>query len=97
LPSKTENIIEHLFRTEYGKLVAILTHIFGASNIQLAEDIVQDTLISALDDWSRNGLPDNPEGWLMQVAKRKVLNELKRNKMKREHHLEKTLSEYSPR
>ena len=86
MSTKTKNIVEHLFRNEYGKLVAILTRIFGASHIQLAEDIVQDTLISAMDEWSKNGVPNNPEGWLMQVAKRKVLNELKRNKMKREHH-----------
>lgn len=95
MPDKTTHIVEHLFRTEYGKLVAILTRIFGASHIQLAEDIVQDTLISALDDWSKNGVPANPQGWLMQVAKRKVLNELKRNKMKREHHLQNTLQNYS--
>ncbi|SDS05614.1 sigma-70 family RNA polymerase sigma factor [Gramella sp. MAR_2010_147] len=96
MSSKTDHIVAHLFRTEYGKLVAILTRIFGAAHIQLAEDIVQDTLISALDDWSKNGVPENPEGWLMLVAKRKVLNELKRNKMKREHHLQKMQNEYSP-
>lgn len=74
-------LVEHLFRTESGKLVAILTKIFGVSNIQLAEDMMQDTLIAAIDNWSTNGIPDNPSAWLMQVSRRKVLNELKRNKL----------------
>ena len=78
---QSKEIVDHLFRTEYGKLVAILTRIFGPSHIQLAEDIVQDTLISALTDWSTKGIPPNPTAWLVLVAKRKTLNELKRNKM----------------
>ena len=79
-------IVEHLFRKEYGKLVAILTRLFGTSHIQLAEDIVQETLISALDHWSIDGVPSNPTGWLVQVAKNKALNELKRNQMIQKHH-----------
>lgn len=71
--------MEHLFRMEYGKLVALLTHMFGASHIQLAEDVVQDTLIAALSDWSTSGIPKNPTGWLVQVAKRKAINVLKRD------------------
>jgi RNA polymerase sigma factor (sigma-70 family) len=74
-------LVEHLFRTEAGRLVSILTKIFGPTNIQLAEDVVQETLISALDSWCINGIPDNPSAWLMQVAKRKVMNEFKRLKV----------------
>lgn len=77
----SEQIVASLFRTEYGKLVATLTRLFGATHIQLAEDIVQDTLIAALDNWAVSGVPTNPAGWLMQVAKRKSLNELKHNKV----------------
>jgi len=86
LAKKSEQIVENLFRTEYGKLLAILTRFFGSSYIQLAEDVVQETLISALNNWSTEGIPTNPAGWLVQVAKRKALNELKRNKMMQEHH-----------
>lgn len=75
--------------------MATLTRIFGTSYIQLAEDIVQETLISALDHWSIRGIPENPAGWLMQVAKRKVLNELKRNKMKQKHHWENATTHFS--
>lgn len=92
---KSQHIVEHLFRTEYGKLVSVLTRIFGTSYIQLAEDMVQETLISALNHWSTNNIPENPEGWLIQVAKRKVLNELKRNQMKERHHLENVASNFT--
>lgn len=86
MPGNSEQVVEHLFRTEYGKLVSTITRVFGAAYIQQAEDIVQETLISAMDNWSIEGVPSNPTGWLVQVAKRKVLNELKRNKMMQSHH-----------
>ncbi|MEM1137024.1 MAG: sigma-70 family RNA polymerase sigma factor [Bacteroidota bacterium] len=82
---ENEQLVEQLFRKEYGKLLAILTRLFGPHHIQLAEDIVQETLISALNTWSTAGVPSNPTGWLIQVAKRKALNELKRNKMIQKH------------
>jgi len=88
LEKNNDQIVEHLFRTEYGKLVAILTRLFGSAHIQLAEDVVQDTLISALEYWSINGTPSNPTGWLVQVAKRKAFNVLKRNKIMQTHQVE---------
>lgn len=75
----SNELIEHLFRREYGKLVSILTGIFGSENVSLAEDVMQETLISALHHWAVSGIPQNPQGWLIQVAKRKALNEIKRN------------------
>jgi RNA polymerase sigma-70 factor (ECF subfamily) len=78
--------VERLFRQEYGKLISILTGIFGPSQLELVEDIVQETLIAALDHWSFNKVPDKPTAWLVQVAKRKALNELKRNQMIQQHH-----------
>ncbi len=81
------HLIDQLFRTEYGKLVSTLTRLFGTAHIQLAEDVVQDALIAALDKWSVEGIPKNPSAWLMQVAKRKALNELKRNQMMLGHEL----------
>ena len=85
MEQNSEQLVEHLFRSEYGKLVATLTRIFGASNIQLAEDMVQETLIAALNNWSTKGIPDNPSAWLMQVAKRKAINELKRSRINQRH------------
>jgi RNA polymerase sigma factor (sigma-70 family) len=73
-------LVDHLFRHEAGRMVAILTRLFGFHNLELAEDVFQDTLQQALKDWSLNGIPDNPPAWLMLVAKRKAINMVKREK-----------------
>ncbi len=72
--------MHHLFRHQSGKLVAVLTRIFGVHNLQLAEDVVQDSLLAALEQWKIKGIPANPEGWLFMVAKNKALNLLKRQR-----------------
>lgn len=73
-------VVDHLFRHEAGRMVAILTRLFGIHNLELAEDVLQDTLHQALVDWSLNSIPDNPAGWLMVVAKRKAINMIKRER-----------------
>lgn len=78
-------LLGHLFRHEYGRLVSTLTRLFGPEKLELAEDMVQDTLIAAIDHWTDNPIPDNPAAWLTQVAKRKALNQIKREKMSRRH------------
>ncbi|MFY0687420.1 MAG: sigma-70 family RNA polymerase sigma factor [Cyclobacteriaceae bacterium] len=77
--------IDHLFRHEYGKLVAVLTKTFGPSNLQLAEDVVQEAMLEALNKWSYNGIPDNPVGWIYSVAKNKAINIIKREKYVGDH------------
>jgi RNA polymerase sigma factor (sigma-70 family) len=75
-----ESTVNHLFRHQSGKMVAVLTRIFGARNIELAEDVVQETLITALEQWKIKGIPDNPESWLFIVAKNKALNLIKKQR-----------------
>lgn len=75
----TNNLVDHLFRTESGKMTAILTRIFGFRNSNLIEDIVQETFLTALKTWPLKGQPENPSAWLMQVAKNKALNTIKRS------------------
>ena len=70
---------DHFFRHNHAKMVAILVRLFGLKEIELAEDIAQDTLVEAMEKWSIQSIPDNPEGWLLDVAKKKTLNFLKRN------------------
>ena len=78
--SKTpKQLTEHFFRHNYAKMVAILVRYFGLTEVELAEDLVQDTLIEAMEKWSIHSIPENPEGWLMDVAKKKTINFLKRN------------------
>jgi RNA polymerase sigma factor (sigma-70 family) len=80
LSPEVQTLIDHLFRHEAGRMVAILTRVFGIHNFELAEDVLQDTLHQALTDWSVDGIPDNPAGWLMVVAKRKAINMVKRQR-----------------
>jgi RNA polymerase sigma-70 factor (ECF subfamily) len=76
-------LVDHLFRHEAGRMVAILTRLFGIHNLELAEDVLQDTLHQALKDWSLGSVPDNPSGWLMVVAKRKAINAIRRERLRR--------------
>ncbi len=76
-------LVDHLFRHESGRMVASLTRLFGVHNLELAEDVLQDTLLEALKDWSLGGIPDHPGAWLMVVAKRKAINIIKREKFLR--------------
>jgi RNA polymerase sigma factor (sigma-70 family) len=77
--AKEVNLLaDHLFRHEYGKLVSTLTGIFGSEHLQLAEDVVQDSLVEAISHWSYEGVPDNPAAWLFRVAKNKAINIVKR-------------------
>jgi RNA polymerase sigma factor (sigma-70 family) len=82
-PDSVQALVDHLFRHEAGRMVAILTRLFGIHNLELAEDIIQDTLHQALKDWSLGPIPDNPSGWLMTVAKRKAINAVRRERLHR--------------
>ena len=70
----TENkMIDHLFRHHYGKMVSVLTRIFGLSNLEIIEDAVQDTFTKAMMSW-RIQPPENPEAWLTKAAKNRVID-----------------------
>ena len=69
---------DHFFRHEGAKVVATLTAHLGTHRLQLAEDVVQEALLRALQTWSYRGVPDNPAAWLTQVAKNLALNALQR-------------------
>lgn len=69
---------EHLFRHESGRLVSILTRLFGIENLALAEDVVQEAFCRALETWKFHGAPRNPSAWLMTTAKNQALDALRR-------------------
>jgi RNA polymerase sigma factor (sigma-70 family) len=72
--------MEHLFRREAGRMVSVLTRIFGVHNLALAEDVVQDAFCRALEVWSFRGVPENPSAWLMTTAKNRALDVLRRRR-----------------
>jgi len=68
-----QKIVDHLFRHQYGKMVAILANFFGLSHLEMIEDAVQDTFVKATLKWQES-IPENPEAWLMQAAKNRVID-----------------------
>jgi RNA polymerase sigma-70 factor (ECF subfamily) len=73
-------LVGHLFRHEAGRMAAVLVRILGTNNLTIAEDIVQDTLMKAMDTWRFHGPPQNPQAWLYAVAKNKALDFLRSEK-----------------
>ena len=73
-----EQLVEHLFRHESGKMTAVLARIFGLHHIELAEDVVQEAFLKAMQVWKFDNIPEKPAAWLMQVAKNKALDIIRR-------------------
>jgi RNA polymerase sigma factor (sigma-70 family) len=82
--SSIHDLVDHLFRQKSGQITAILVKIFGIDHLDLAEDVVQDALIKAIQQWPFSGVPKNPGGWLMQAAKYRALDILRREATFRE-------------
>ena len=73
-------LTDNLFRHESGKMISVLTRIFGTENLETSEDVVQQTFIDAISVWKLKGIPDNPSAWLFRVAKNKAIDVIRRNK-----------------
>jgi RNA polymerase sigma-70 factor (ECF subfamily) len=80
-PSPVAPLVEHFFRHEAGRLVSVLTRIFGWRHFDLVEDMVQATLLDALEAWRIRGVPDNPSGWVHRIARNKILDALRRDQI----------------
>lgn len=72
------DLIPHLFRNEYTKIVAVLAKRFGLDHIEIAEDLASETFLTATQTWGIEGIPSNPVAWLHRVAQNKGINYLKR-------------------
>ena len=77
--SPIHRTIEAVWRMESAKIIAKLTRMLR--QVGLAEEFAHDALVSALEQWPRAGLPDNPGAWLMTTAKNRALDELRRRKV----------------
>jgi len=74
-----QELIPHLFRTEYRKIVSVLCKHFGFDQIETAEDLASETFLTAAQTWPLNGIPPNPVAWLYTVAKNNAKNYLHRH------------------
>jgi RNA polymerase sigma factor (sigma-70 family) len=77
-PAAAPGLVEHYFRHEYGRLVALLTRKAGVRHLELVEDAVQGALLAALTAWTDRGLPDDPGAWLYRVAFNNLTGDLRR-------------------
>jgi RNA polymerase sigma factor (sigma-70 family) len=93
--AETHRAIEATFRIERARLIAGLARM--VRNVDLAEELAQDALVTALAEWPRTGVPTNPGAWLMAVAKRRAIDALRRDRMRTRKHEEiaRTLDETS--
>jgi len=72
-------LVDDLFRRESAHLVAALARLLGPANLALAEDVVHDALVSAMQAWG-SGPPDDPKAWILQVAKHRAIDRLRRER-----------------
>ena len=73
--------LKELFQQEFVKMVAVISNLFGLEHIELAEDVVSDTFLTAAEEWEKKGMPPNPTAWLYTVAKRKTIHQFRRQKI----------------
>jgi len=92
-PKQAAEAIDAVWRIESARLIAGLARIVG--DVGLAEDLAQDALVAALEQWPASGVPDNPGAWLMATAKHRAIDQLRRRKMQdtKHEHLGRELSE----
>src|SRR6478736_2135024 len=86
VPSDAHRAIDAVWRIESPRLIAGLARI--VRDVGLAEDLAQDALVAALEQWPGSGIPDNPGAWLMATAKHRALDHFRRSKLLERKHEE---------
>jgi RNA polymerase sigma factor (sigma-70 family) len=79
--SDENQYLKNLFQHEFTKMIAVISKFYGLEHIEIAEDIVSDTFLSATETWREKGVPANPAAWLYMVAEQKTLYHFRRNKI----------------
>lgn len=74
-------LIEHLFRHQAGRMTAHLTRLLGSARIDLAEEIVQEAMLRALQTWPYQGVPENPPAWLFRTARNAAMDVVRHESM----------------
>ena len=84
--SATHSAIDAVWRIESARIIAGLTRI--VRDVGIAEELAQDALVAALEQWPESGIPDNPGAWLMATAKHRAIDLWRRNKLLERKHQE---------
>jgi len=84
--TRARRTIDAVWRMESAKLIAVLARMLG--DVGLAEEMAQDALVTALEQWPDKGIPDNPGAWLMATAKHRAIDRLRHGKLAEEKHAE---------
>ena len=82
----THRAIDAVFRIEQAKLIAGLTRV--VRDVGVAEELAQEALVAALEQWPRSGIPERPGAWLMASAKYRAIDYLRRNRLLERKHKE---------
>jgi RNA polymerase sigma-70 factor (ECF subfamily) len=78
--------IERVFREEYGRAVSVLVRVCG--DIDIAEEVVQDAFVAAMERWPATGLPPSPAGWIISTARNRAVDRFRRESSREERHAE---------
>lgn len=78
--SSTSQLVDHFFRHESARLIAVLTRAFGIRRLDLVEDMVQAALLEAMHAWKQGNIPENPAAWIHRAARNRILDALRREK-----------------
>jgi RNA polymerase sigma-70 factor, ECF subfamily len=81
--------VEDIFRSEYGRAVAVLTRVLG--DIDLAEDAVQEAFTIAVQRWPADGVPPAPAGWIITTARNRAIDKLRREASRQDKHAQAAL------
>lgn len=76
-------LVEHFFRHESARLIAVLTRAYGVRRLEMVEDVVQASMLQAMHTWKHDNLPENPAGWIHRVARNKLNDVLRREEVHR--------------
>ncbi len=76
---RAHDSVETIFRIEYARIIAGVTHI--VRDVGIAEELAQDALVAALEAWPQSGVPDNPGAWLMATAKHRAIDLVRRKEV----------------
>ena len=89
MPAFAGSEIERVFRSEYGRAVAVLVRVFG--DIDIAEEAVQDAFTTAVQKWPSTGLPPSPAGWIITTARNRAIDRLRREASRDDRHAQAAL------